>query len=120
MTKLMVYLWPLAPAMANLFLGYNENKWLESEEGKRVLFYKRYVDDIFCILQNENEAENFSEFLNTRHVNLEFTIETEKLNKLPFLDILIQKTESGLETSIYKKKTDTGLLTNFNSFISFA
>ena len=50
---------------------------------------------------------------------MEFTIETEKVNKLPFLDILIQETESGLETRVYKKKTDTGLLTNFNSFISF-
>ena len=38
---------PLGPALANLFMGYHENKWLNSEESSTVLFYKGYVDDIF-------------------------------------------------------------------------
>ena len=45
---------PLAPA--NLFLGHNQEKWLESEEREKIIYYKRYVDDMFCILENENEA----------------------------------------------------------------
>ena len=31
---------PLGPALANLFMGYHENKWLNSEESSTVLFYK--------------------------------------------------------------------------------
>ena len=44
---------PLGPALANLFMGYHENKWLNSEESSTVLFYKRYVDDIFCLFKRE-------------------------------------------------------------------
>ena len=32
---------PLAPALANLFIGYNEQKWLESDHGRLVEFYRR-------------------------------------------------------------------------------
>ena len=39
---------PLGSALANLFMGYHKNKWLNSEENSTVLFYKQYVDDIFC------------------------------------------------------------------------
>ena len=38
---------PLAPVLANLFLGHNEEKWLESEERENIIYNKRYVDDIF-------------------------------------------------------------------------
>ena len=65
---------PLAPALANLFLGYYENIWLNSEEGKKVILFKRYVDDIFCIMENENEANNFLLCLNEQHPNIRFTI----------------------------------------------
>ena len=39
---------PLGPALAYLFMGYYEQKWLESDHGRIVKFYRRYVDDIFC------------------------------------------------------------------------
>ena len=110
---------PLAPALANLFMGHHENTWLISSEGKNVSFYKRYVDDIFCLVDNENEADNFLAFLNNRHENLKFTIEKEKQGKLPFLDVCIDNTNDNIKTSIFRKTTDTGLLTNFNSFTCF-
>ena len=31
---------PLGPALANLFMGCHENKWLDTEESSTVLFYK--------------------------------------------------------------------------------
>ena len=43
---------PLGPALANLFMGYNEQKWLESDHGRLVKFYRRYVDNIFCVFEN--------------------------------------------------------------------
>ena len=107
---------PLGPALANLFMGYNEDKWLQSDEGSHVLFYQRYVDDIFCVFKNETQANIFLEFLNTRHNNIKFTIEKEINKKLPFLDILVDKSNDKIHTSIYRKKTYTGLLLNFNSF----
>ena len=78
---------PLGPALANLFMDYNEDKWLQSDEGSHVLFYQRYVDDIFCVFKNETQANIFLEFLNTRHNNIKFTIEkrlTKNFHSLTF------------------------------------
>ena len=75
---------PLGPALANLFMGYRENKWLNSEESSTVLFYKRYVHDIFCLFKLETDADRFLTFLNRQHPNIKFPIEKEKNNQLPF------------------------------------
>ena len=55
---------PLGRALANLFMGYHENKRLNSEENSTVLFYKRYVDDIFCLFKCETDADRSLTFLN--------------------------------------------------------
>ena len=47
---------PLAPVLANLFMGYHENNWLNNYKGPAPIIYKRYVDDIFCLFNNELEA----------------------------------------------------------------
>ena len=109
---------PLGPALANLFTGYHENKWLNSEESSTVLCYKRYVDDIFCLFKRETDAERFLTFLNGQHSNIKFTIEKEKNNQLPFLDILNESSSNKLVTSVHRKPIYTGLLTNYNSFTS--
>ena len=81
-----------------------------------VLFYKRYVDDIFCIFKKE-QVDKFLDFLNNKHKNIKFTIEKEQDQKLPFLDALITKRSNSSITTNYKKSTDAGLLTNYLSFI---
>ena len=57
-------------------------------------------------------------FLNRQHPNIKFTIEKEKNNQLPFLDILNDSSSNKFVTSVYRKPTYTGLLTNYNSFTS--
>ena len=107
---------PLGPALANLFMGYYEQKWLESDQGRLVKFYHRYVDDIFCLFENEHQAQTFLDFLNIQHPNLKFTIEKEHMKQLPFLDVLNTRSDR-LTTSVYRKST--GLLQNYNSFVPF-
>ena len=113
---------PLAPVLTNLFLSHHEGQWLKESECSRVLKFKRYVDDIFCVFESEDEVQPFFEFINNRQSNIKFTIEKEVNKKLPFLDILIEfdKKNNKSNTSTYYKKTYTGLLTNFNSFTSFS
>ena len=108
---------PLDPVLANLFMGHHEQHWLIQKEALPVLFYKRYVDDIFCIFKTSEQADKFLYFLNTRYKNIKFTFEKEQDQKLPFLDVLITKTNNNRITKKYKKSTDTGLLTNYLSFI---
>ena len=39
---------PLAPVLANFFMGHYEKLWLNNYTGPKVLYYRRYVDDIIC------------------------------------------------------------------------
>ena len=76
---------PLGPVLANLFMGVHENKWLGDYNGPPVLFYKRYVDDIFCMFETKEDAHSFLDYLNSKHRNIKFTIEGEENGKLPNL-----------------------------------
>ena len=106
---------------ANHFPGHYENIWLKQYNGPLVHFYLCYVDDTFCDFNNEKEASLFFNFLNSQHYNIKFTIETETNRILAFLDVCIDSNDPFcLKTSTYRKKTFTGLLTNFFSFISFS
>ena len=104
--------------LANLFMGHHEKIWLDNYGNSKPLEYKRYVDDIFCLFNNEEEAHMFLEYLNKQHPNIKFTPEPKNNGKLPFLDInIIQREEGVFSTSIYHKESYTGLLTNYTSLI---
>ena len=79
-----------------------------------------YVDDIFVLFKNSDQAEKFKTFLNKKHKKISFTIEMERDNKLSFLDIDVIRcnTSSNFITSIYRKRTFSGMYTNFKSFIA--
>ena len=110
---------PLAPVLANLFMGHHEMKWLDTFPSE-ILFYRRYVDDTFCLFHEESDALLFFDFINSRHPNIRFTMEAESDNKLPFLDIYVDNTGPTVVTRVFRKKTFTGLLTCFFSFTSFS
>ena len=110
---------PLAPVLANLFMGSHEKIWLENYTGPNVLFYRRYVDDIFCLFNNEHEAMSFFHYLNTQHPNIMFTFGKQDNGKLSFLDVLLDISNNPCITSVFHKKTYTGLLTNYFSFTPF-
>ena len=50
---------PLAPVLANLFMGHHERIWLENYKASSILFYRRYLDDTFCPLDTEHDATLF-------------------------------------------------------------
>ncbi|XP_057308273.1 uncharacterized protein LOC130646150 [Hydractinia symbiolongicarpus] len=107
---------PLAPILANLFMGVKEKEWIKNYSGCGPTYYRRYVDDIFALFNDESEALAFFEYLNQRHPNIKFTLEKQVDGKLPFLDILIENTSDKFYTSVFHKSTYTGLLTNYFSF----
>ena len=49
---------PLAPMLANFFMGHYEKLRL-NYTGPKVLYYSRYVDDIICCFKNSNDARLF-------------------------------------------------------------
>ncbi|XP_057305452.1 uncharacterized protein LOC130642384 [Hydractinia symbiolongicarpus] len=110
---------PLGPTFANAFLCYHEQNWLNNcpTEFKPV-YFKRYVDDIFVLFSSPDHLPKFQNYLNKCHPNISFTSETEKSNKLSFLDISITRdVDRKFITSIYRKPTFSGVYTHFDSFI---
>ena len=108
---------PLAPVLANLFMGHHEKMWLEQYKESEILFYRRYVDDTFCLFHSEHDAILFFNVINNQHPNIHFTMEKEINHVLPFLDVLLDnKAPHFPVTTTYRKKTFTGVLTNFLSF----
>ena len=108
---------PLGPTLANIFLCFHEKQWLSRTPGHFApIIYRRYVDDIFTVFANEDQADQFLSYINSQHPNLNFTLEKESSNKLAFLDILVSKRERNIELSVYRKPTTTELGTNYFSF----
>ena len=93
-----------------------EEKWLLNAKVSP-LFWNRYVDDTFTMFHNKDSANDFLHYLNGCHRNIKFTIEFEQNNAIPFLDILVTRNQNNaFTTSIYRKKTFTGLYTKWDSF----
>ena len=109
---------PLGPTLANLFMSHYEKIWLEECPLEfKPKFYRRYVDDIFILVEKMEHIEMFKEYLNSKHRNISFTSEIELEGKLPFLDILIDRNEGKIVTSVYRKPTFTGVYTHYHSLL---
>ena len=80
---------PLAPVLANIFLGFFESKWLNEYNLNKPKFYLRYVDDILAAFDKEEDSLNFLNFLNKRHPNIKFTIEKQTNHSIAFPDVFI-------------------------------
>ena len=80
------------------FLGINEN-----------------CNDTYCLFENSEHVHSFLDYINKQHPNVKFIFEIESDNSLPFLDVSLSSDGSGFSTTLYRKKTFTGLYTEFSS-----
>ena len=83
----------------------------------RPFYYRRYVDDIFVQFKSSDNLKRLQSYLNTCHVNMSFTIETEQSNKISFLDVNVIHEQGKFTISVYRKPTFSGLYTDFDSFL---
>ena len=97
---------PVAPVIADIWMQHFEEKAINTSPVKPTI-WKRYVDDTFCILKS-NEVETFLNHLNSVHQKIQFTMEMEKDNSLPFLDVKLLKNPNGtIGHTVYRKSTHT-------------
>ena len=73
---------PLAPVLANLFMGHHEKRWLENYNSG-IEFYRKYVDDTFALFNTEQDALSFFSYINSQHPNIKFTMEREETRSSP-------------------------------------
>ena len=107
---------PLGPTLANIFVGFLEAKYFQSRNKPKI--YYRYVDDCFIIFDSKDECMSMFQDFNRLHGSIEFTMESEVDNCLPFLDVLVERTTKEFITSVYRKPTFTGQYINFLSHCS--
>ena len=85
--------------------------------GLNSVFCRRYVDDLFILFSSINHTEKFKEYLSSTLPNINFLSENENDGRLFFLEINIYREKGKFVTNVYWKKTFSGVLTNFSSFI---
>ena len=49
---------PLAPVRTNIFMAFQESKWVNEFNLNKAKFYLRYVDDILAVFDNEQDSLN--------------------------------------------------------------
>ena len=97
---------PLAPVLANSFMGFYEFRWLNEYNLNKPKFYLRYVDDILAAFDKEQDSLNVLNFLNKRHPNIKFTIEKQTNHSIAFLDVFISGINNqNLTLQTYHKST---------------
>ena len=81
------------------------------------MHYRRYVDGILTIMPNIATATDFLNTLNEAHPSVSFTMEIEKDGMLPFLGTQLLNREPQIETKVYVKPSNTGLLVHYQSHV---
>jgi len=108
----------VSPLVANMYMEHLEEKLQSTVPAElKPKLWKRYVHDILEVIR-KGSAEKLTEFLNSLDApgSTKFTYELEQDGKLTFLDILLERTDSGgLKLCIYRKPTHTDQYLNFSS-----
>lgn len=108
---------PISPLLAEIFLANFESLiFTNNNYTKHVIYWARYVDDVFCIWNSTHRNLNqFFTFLNSLNEKIQFTMELENNNEINFLDINIKKINNELKFNIYRKPTTTDTVIHKNS-----
>ena len=77
------------------------------------------IDDTFIVFREQSHSNLFLDFLNSKHPNINFTMETEVDNKISFLDCVVTREGGKFLTGVFRKKTFSGLGTSFFSFTPY-
>ena len=96
---------PLSAVMASLYMESLERDRFLRIIGRGASWF-RYVDDVLVIVPEKTNMNNKLRMLNEVNDYIQFTVEEEVDKKLPFLDVLIHRTESEARFSVYRKQTN--------------
>ena len=104
---------PLGPILAGIFMVELETI-IVSTLGNLLRKWKRYVDNTYCIVKTDSVIETLLK-LNSFHINIQFTYESESNNLLPFLDFLVIRKSNSIEITAYRKPANNNVYLNWDS-----
>jgi hypothetical protein len=108
---------PISGIIAEFYLQHLEKThikhWLE---GKEIIYYNRYVDDIIIIYDStKTEEDKIENQLNSIHQNLKFNGTEDKHNQINYLYLTIRRDKKDLTIDIYRKPTMSDVTIHFTS-----
>ena len=96
---------PLSCVAACLFM-----ESLESEHYCNIIpngsKWYRYVDDCLVVLDKDTDLDMLLREMNNVHEKIQFTIEKESNNSLPFLDTVVIRAGNDVKFKVYRKPTN--------------
>ena len=106
--------------LSQYFFNNLENSFLnQCPQNIKPKFHKRYLDDTFLLFDTADHTQQFFHYVNNANPNIKFTFEGKTNNALSFLYITVLRINNKFETSVFRKKTFTGLSTNYFSSILY-
>ena len=77
--------------------------------------WRRFVDGTFAYVKNKS-VDYVITTLNSFHPNISFTYEKENNSQLSFLDVLLIRNGTHLDTTVYRKDTNNDLCLHWDAF----
>ena len=108
---------PIPGTLAEIYLQLTEEHYIKHwVENQDIVYYKRYVDNIFIIIDTSRINDNtIRDKMNSIDKNLEFKITLETNNSINYLDMTIIRSTKRMEINIYRKPTSTDITIHHNS-----
>ena len=85
---------PVSPVVDNICMEMFEDQELTLAQN-RSRMWKRHIDGTFCIMEKRHVSA-FLVHLNSLRPSIQFTMEIEENDSLPFLDTLIKRGDEGM------------------------
>ena len=84
---------PLGPTLANTFLCFHEQIWLnKSPEEFKPVYYRIYIDEMFVLFRSPDHLEKFKNHLDSKHRNIRFIRCFNYQNQEWFQNICVSQT----------------------------
>ena len=105
--------------VANIYMFFFEEMALESARNLGLStpsLWLRYVDDVLARFDGPaDEVQAFLSHINSLRPSIRFTVEFEQDNGIPFLDVQITKSDTGVRFSVFRKPTHSNAYLNRES-----
>jgi hypothetical protein len=94
---------PISSTIAKIYIHFLEELYIKQwSDSRQILYYKRYVDDILIIYdQNKTNEQDILNNANNIDKHLQFKLSTEENNLINYLDLSIYRNNSNIEIGIY-------------------
>jgi hypothetical protein len=108
---------PLSGLLADLIIENKIEKPIATHPrwGKLVDWIRKADDTFLEWTSTPHDLHEFHQFLNSLHPTIKWTMELEKDNRIPFLDVLIIKSPPQLLTTVYRKCSASNRYIHFTS-----